>query len=452
METIKRLFPAALACLSFFFNISCASVRMGAMISDSLSAGDYARAGKLLDKGPAAYGKGNKLLYLLDKGYVLHAGGDYRGSIAAFEQAKQEYDALYSVSLSKEAATWLVNDYLAPYRGEDFERVLVNIFQAVNYCMLGDFSGALVEARQVDERLRLINSRYNQGEKNVYKEDAFARLLSGLLYETEKNGRGENDAYIAYAKAVQIYEEDYKTHYGLGVPLLLKQNFLAAAQWMGSREAMEAGVKFRGEDFLPLPEKAKKAEVILFNYNGRSPYKKETAVPVPLPDGYVLSLAFPSYERRPNQVKASSLRARSASGQLYAAESEPVEDICAIAEQNLDNRRVRVIAKMLVTAGGKYALEKAAERRIEETRGENTAIGFRILSSLYNIFSNRADLRCWQTLPAEIRAARLLLEPGVYDIFVETSEGGASRLGGIELGRFNLSPGEKKFLVVSTWE
>ena len=179
---------------------------------------------------------------------------------------------------------------------------------------------------------------------------------------------------------------------------------------------------------------------------------KETAVPVPLPDGYVLSLAFPSYERRPNQVKASSLCARSASGQLYAAESEPVEDICAIAEQNLDNRRVRVIAKMLVTAGGKYALEKAAERRIAETRGENTAIGFRILSSLYNIFSNRADLRCWQTLPAEIRAARLLLEPGVYDIFVETSDGGARRLGGIELGRFNLSAGEKKFLVVSTWE
>ncbi len=452
MKTIKRFFTAALACLPFFFNISCASVRMGSRISGSLSAGDYAGARALLDKGPAAYGGGNKLLYFLDRGYVLHVAGDYRGSIDAFEQAKKEYDALYTLSLSREAATWLVNDYLAPYRGEDFERVLVNVFQALNYCMLGEFPDALVESRQVDEQLRLINSRYNEGEKNVYKEDAFARLLSGMLYETEKNGRGDNDAYIAYAKAVRAYEEDYKTDYGTGVPLLLKQNFLAAAQWMGSREAMEAGIKFKGEDFISLPEKAKKAEVVLINYNGRAPYKRETAFPVPLPDGYVVSLAFPSYESRPGRVKASSLRARSVSGLVYAAESEPVEDIRAIAGQNLDNRRVRVIAKMLISSAGKYALEKAAERRIEETRGDNTALGFRILSSLYNVFSNRADLRCWQTLPAEIRAARLLLEPGVYDISVETSDGAARRLGGIELGRFNLSAGEKKFLAVSTWE
>lgn len=452
MNKLKRPCYAALTCLLLSLNMSCASVRMGARISDSLSSGDYAGARELLDKGPASYGSGNRLLYFLDKGCVLHAGGDYRGSIEAFEQAKREYEALYTQSLSREAATWVVNDYVAPYRGEDFERVLVNVFQALNYCMLGDFSGALVEARQVDEQLRLINGRYKAGQKNVYKEDAFARLLAGMLYETGRTRQAYNDAYISYSKSAQTYGEDYLSAYGLGAPRLLKENLLAAAAVMGPAETGDACSKYPGEDFLSLREKEKKAEVVLINYNGRAPYKTETAFPVPLPDGYVVSLAFPSYAGRPNLVKFSVLNARAVSGRVFSAATEPVEDIFAIAKQNLDNRRVRVIAKMLISSGGKYALEKAAERRIEENRGENTALGFRILSSLYNVFSNRADLRCWQTLPSEIRAARLLLDPGVYDISLETSDGRGRRLGVSELGRFTFSAGEKKFLTVNTWE
>ena len=452
MNKILRFLCAAVSCCLILLNISCASVRMGAKISDSLSSGDYARARELLDKGPASYGSGNRLLYFLDRGYVLHVSGDYRGSIAAFEQAKQEYDALYTRSLTKEAATWLVNDYLAPYRGEDFERVLINVFQSLNYCMLGDFNEALVEARQVDEQLRLINGRYQDGQKNVYKEDAFARLLAGMLYETEKNRQGYNDAFISYSKSAETYSAGYKRDYGLDVPGLLKQNLLAAGQLMGSREMQGSASNYGAVPFVPIPEKEKKAEVILINYNGRAPYKTELAFPVPLPDGYVVSLAFPGYERRPNLVKASVLSARGGSGPVFNAATEPVEDICGIAEQNLDNRRARVIAKMLISSAGKYVLEKAAERQIEENRGENTALGFKIVSSLFNIFSNRADLRSWQTLPAEIRAARLLLEPGVYDLSLQTSDGGARQLAVLELGRFTLSAGEKKFLVVNTWE
>jgi len=85
----------------------------------------------------------------------------------------------------------LSNDLTLPYEGEDFETVLINVVAALNYVLLNQWDDALVEARKVDHKLNVINDRYDK--KNVYKEDAFARYLSGILYE----GKGElNDAFI----------------------------------------------------------------------------------------------------------------------------------------------------------------------------------------------------------------------------------------------------------------
>ena len=60
--------------------------------------------------------------------------------------------------------------------------------------------------------------------------------------------------------------------------------------------------------------------------------------------------------------------------------------------------------------------------------------------SLYNVFSEQPDLRSWQTLPARIRVARLIVKPGAYEV----SAGSES------LGQVTLGAGEKKFFVVRT--
>ncbi|GAF99605.1 unnamed protein product, partial [marine sediment metagenome] len=83
---------------------------------------------------------------------------------------------------------------------------MVNLFMALNYVGMGNWEGALVEARKVDNKLSVINSKYEEEKKNVYKEDGFIRFLMGALYEAE----GEiNDAFISYRKAEEIYRSAY---------------------------------------------------------------------------------------------------------------------------------------------------------------------------------------------------------------------------------------------------
>ncbi|MCK5288245.1 MAG: hypothetical protein KAJ14_16645, partial [Candidatus Omnitrophica bacterium] len=98
---------------------------------------NYSKALQILNSKPNVYGKKNKLLYLLDKGYVLHLSERFNESVYTLANGKKVFDELYTKSLSNIASTWILNDYAAPYRGEDFESVLINIFQSLNYLMLG---------------------------------------------------------------------------------------------------------------------------------------------------------------------------------------------------------------------------------------------------------------------------------------------------------------------------
>lgn len=112
----------------FVFLSSCASPSgISTHVYNLASQKDYARARLFLEKNKANYGKNNILLYYLDKGMVLHLAGEHKESSLAFEQAKAEYERLYTKSASGIIASWLLNEYTAPYSGEDFERVLINV-------------------------------------------------------------------------------------------------------------------------------------------------------------------------------------------------------------------------------------------------------------------------------------------------------------------------------------
>src|SRR5207245_9403545 len=122
-----------------------------------------------------------------------YLAGRYAESNAQLARAEDRIDALYTVSLHLEAGAFLTNDTTLPYEGEDFEKVMINVIAALNYVSLDRLDDALVEVRKVDQKLNVFNDRNEK--KNVYKEDAFARYLSGILYEA----RGElNDALVAY--------------------------------------------------------------------------------------------------------------------------------------------------------------------------------------------------------------------------------------------------------------
>lgn len=430
---------------------SCASPSgISANISNLVARGEYARAKSFLEKNRKNYGKNNTLLYYLDEGMLLHLSGDHAQSNRSFEQAKREYEKLYTRSVVGIIGSWMFNDYAAPYSGEDFERVLINVFESLNYAMINDLQGALVEARDVNEKLRLINDRYGLDAKNAYREDAFARLLAGLLYEASLKPEGYNDAFISYARSAEIYESDYHRLYQVETPRILKENVLAAAQFMGKDQLEHMRARYGEIPFYSLVEKSKKAEIYLVQYNGPAPTKSEFVMPIPLPDGNIVTLPLVQYDRRYPEIRYSQLTAISAQDQAIEARTELVENINAIAAKVLESKRARIIAKAVVTSAGKYVLEKALQQQINKKFGTTAEMNAILLSSLFNIYTNRPDLRSWQTLPSEIRLARLLVEPGEYSLSIAHFDFQDHLIKKDFLPKVNLGAGDKKFFVVRT--
>ncbi|MCG2711023.1 MAG: hypothetical protein L6416_01645, partial [Candidatus Omnitrophica bacterium] len=291
----NKMFIRAIELLSLvFLTTSCASFpKSQPQIEALLISNNYEQALQILTQGKNAYGTNNELLYLLDKGFLEHLNSDYSQSIETLAKAQMKFDELYTESIGKIAATWVFNDYSAAYHGEDFEHVFINVFQALNYIMLGKYEDAIVEARDVDSKLNAINTQYKADQKNVYKEDAFIRMLMGILYEAGNSREDINDAYISYAKAAEIYEEDYNKNYGLTAPEILKENILTTAREMGRREFNKAKENYADTQLITLQEKRKTSEVYLIHYNGISPVKIEDSVTIPTLEGNIVKVAFP---------------------------------------------------------------------------------------------------------------------------------------------------------------
>ncbi len=445
-------FMAGAAAGSILILSSCSSLppSVQPQVNGLVVANRLDRALHVLENQPQAYGAQNELLYILDRGMVLHLAGRYKESIAAFEQAKRKIDQLYTQSISKLAGSWVVNDYTVPYRGEDYEHVLVNVFQALNFAALGEYEEALVEARDVDAKLYLINRQYPEGQKNVYREDAFVRFLMGILYELTGDARDLNDADVSYRQALQIYERDYGPNYQVAVPLILKENLLSVSQRFDPAAFRQYRGRFPDAHFFSLEDKQKNAEVYLVQYNGLGPLKIQNTFPVVLPDGYAVKLAFPRFSERVVETASSRLLAQSDNGPGVSAPSELGEDIQAIAQKNLDNRRLRIYAKAALRPAAKYFLEKSQEGRVRDQWGETGTYVYRGLAGIYNVYSEQADLRTWQTLPAQIRLSRLILKPGDYALRVETVDASGRSVETIDLGRAALQAGQKRFYLIRT--
>lgn len=430
----------------FVFLTSCAPVSppmIQPQINHLVLSGNYHYAKSILEDNRMGYGKRNQMLYLLDAGMVAHLSGDYQKSIHYFEEAKRTYDKLFTVSLSNQASTWLINDKRAFYRGEDFERVMINIVQAINFVMLDNIEEALVEARDVDQQLKLINQQYKEGQKNKHAEDAFARLFMGVLYEAEGSRENLDDAYISYKKSLAVYENEFYQGADVEVPRILKENLLALSQVVAPEEFDRWRQRFPGIDYLSIEDKRKKGEIFIIIYDGVLPLKQSTVLPIPLPNGLVGKLSFPGYEKSSPLSTTEGLKLTDQQHQTaFEADVELLEDISYLAQSSLNDRKGRVIAKSALRNLAKFALEETQEDIIYDKWGEDSATAFRYIASLYNIASEEPDLRSWQTLPAQIKMSRMVVEPGEYELNYQNKA----------IGTLNVSAGQKQFFILRVAE
>ena len=420
------------------------------------------------------YGEKNALIYWLDKGIVLHYAGKYEESISAFEKAEKLADELYTKSITEEASTFLISDNERSYTGEDFEKVFINVFQSLNYLLLGKYEDALVEARKVDHKLKTLQVDY--GGKNVYKEDAFMRYLTGLLYESQNEF---NDAFVSYRKSIEEYETNKKI-YTFEIPQDLLLRSLKVAKKLGFKEEFdEISSKYKlSYTYRDYKIDNTDGEATIFCYLGFAPYKIDHYIEVTFGEGwmYVGSIqvagdaqrdvqkarriarairseeqflvSFPKFVPSNNKVKYTVVNVYDEkNNKVVSQKTYLAEDIETIAIKNLEDRIAKIRIKAIARAAIKYALSREITAKLTEKSDDTTRWLVKKMVQTAAAATEQADKRSWRTLPKEIQMANLQLKPGVYNFELLFYDKDNNLLQTKNYSNIKINPGKKTFLI-----
>lgn len=431
---------------------SCASYRQqSADYYANLEQGDYARAEKALDKNRLLKKKRNRLLLLLEKGKLAHVQGKWEESNRYFNQAdnmmESDRNTFGDVALSN-----LLNPMMKHYRAEDFEKYLVHYYKALNYLQLNNREEALVEARRIT--LRTYMQEDKTDNKNRYKEDAFSFSLQGMIYEVAND---INNAFIAYRNAVDLYLESNGKHYGTSLPQQLKKDLLRTAALNGFSDQVERYEQLLGLSWQP-PSNSEGGELVIFWENGSAPVKVQedfffslakgaggslffsdsrgmyNHIPfdigtypyrdnISLTDLRGFRVALPRYESKPSSYSHAVVKLGDKSFVF-----EKAEDINTLAISTLNERMLRELTQTLTrmaikklseaalrnagSSGSNNNANKSDAEKKKDKKKENQREALAMGLQLFNLATEKADTRNWQSLPQTIYYTRVPLQKG----------------------------------------
>jgi len=354
---------------------------------------------------------GSEFLSGAEGGTVALTAGRWEEARALFQRAADaardiEGRALAGPERLGEAlASWALNDTARTYEGEGFERVYVHCGLAMCYLAAGKLDDVYVEARLANQLLESEEELY----ETQYAAGGWGHLLSAVTYELIGD---KDDAYIDYQRMV---EKDVGT-------ALAGRALVRLAKELGRQDELATWE----ERFGPETDRpAGAASVVVLGAVGLGPYKVESSLTLPLPDGF-FKMAVPGYQERPQPVTALQLLA-DASG--AGVQTDVVESVSKVAYENLQDRLAWIAAKSIARGVLKRELTKKLDEEYDEAG--------RIVGDLFTFLSERADLRAWLTLPDSYQAARLFVPPGTHAFTLE-AVGGES----VALGAYQLEPGE----------
>ena len=377
-----------------------------------------------------------QLLYMMECGLMLHAAADYKNSNNVFLAAAKLADKI-TTSISKQAASLLLNETKTNYKGEDFERVLIHMYLGINFLMLNEADEARVEFKKVNELLRDIN--VTTGKR--YKQNLMAKYLTAIAFEIiADKDNDENDREFAYIEYKQIYKLSPKFP-------LVHRDLLRLSKKLGDTEDYNQWKKkFRKGERIPKDA----GELLVIYQAGRGAIKasrgkllsdrsmkvsiNNSLRSIPLKAGVTvagvlvaLKIAenpIPKFRKRSNRIKYLQI---SINGQ-DVDRTYILENIEKTAIHNMedDYKRlyVKVAAGIAIKGAASVAAGLTAQRIAKQSKkagGVAGLIGAAVGAGTGVALASqiKPDLRCWHTLPANLQIGRIFLPAGKYNINVK---------------------------------
>ena len=352
----------------------------------------------------------DQLVYLFDYGMAAQIAGKYEESNRALLLADQLSEVKDYHSLSRISGSLLLNEGMVQYKGEDYEKVILNAILALNFLMLNDHDAALVETRKLNQKLY----KYKFEAKKDYEQNPFAYYLAAMIWESDRKW---DDAYIDYKKTYEL-NPDFA---------YLKEDLIRLAQLSNREDELK---KWRKSfpDIKVKSEWKDKAygEIVFIFQQGWSPQKR--------PD--------PASPRMPRLFPLHSLTQQA----LISLEGGPEEKTRTI--YSLEATALKTLGDQYAALAAKRVAGIAAKAVMaDQIRQKNSALGD--LAWIGMNLMDRADTRQWSTLPETFQVARLWVKAGNYKVKLAglTSSGVNSGEAHAPI-EVIVKPGQKSFL---TW-
>lgn len=332
---------------------------------------------------------GDQLAYTLEYALAGQLAGNYKESNLAFHKADNLSEVKDYISLSDEAASLVFSESMVAYKGDDFEKMMINVFSAMNYAALENYESALVEIRRLNEKL----NNYRQKAGRDYSDNPFAYYLSAVMWEKQKQF---DDACIDYKKVSKDFP-----NLSFLVDDLLYCSY-KSGNWTALRDYKKKfGIKSYGRS--DVKKKEAKGEVLVIIHQGPGPVK-------------VPNLAWhrvPSFRSR--LTNTNSVRVGYSIDQKHESqESVELVSLEKLAIDSLKKQYAKLIAKRIA---GKIAKDQIRQQIKKEDEGAA------LIAQIIMDVTDQADLRQWSSLPKALQVVRLSLPEGSHKLHFSKLDG-----------------------------
>ena len=442
------------------FSVSCSANYIDVIkeVESNLYSQNYDKAIPIIRELVKEADSKDKLLYLMEAGVVLHSKGDYSASNKAFREADQIAETI-NVSITKSAASFLLSDNESNFIGENFERVMIKMYIALNYLCMGELENAKRYFQKLEFDLK--DMKHSDA---TYKQILLARYLDAIVSE---NLGKYNDARVQYKNLLEL-DPNRRDILAERYSLAYKENDL------NDMTKFSEG-KFALPSFNSSLSRAELSpemgELIIINEAGKTAVKESrgrllddqafylalrSSIEVAIRSGSYQGLSIagvlaligsaenpiPVYKMREIE---SAIEFNILINSKNITKMNKYTDYSDIAVKNYNENYNSILAKnvasistkIVIAAVASYAAGQAVASRNDNNQLLGSAVSFVSgMATGYAIASTlKPDLRCWRTMPSNFQAKRIYLVPGDYEITIKSNSKNFTKNVKVEKGK-----------------
>lgn len=356
------------------------------------------------------------LLWALNGGALARQCGDFSLSNHYFDLAeiifKQHEQALEISSLGQSLNSILINNNVNDYQGENYEKIMMNVYKGLNFMSLGDTDNARIEFNRVLDRQRRAAEFFEKEIENAYQnyhQSQYSSKVIGSIDSDEhpSNYRGQLTPQVVYPNFINPFatyisglffylEQDYDKAYSL---------FQQTAEMLPNNQYIQGDVALAGDEQL-----RHQSFVWLIYEDGQGMIKN------------AFTYHFPSYLFTSNVITSTisvpTIYQRSSAYPYLSIDqnkTEVITDMDSIIQQEFNKKMPTILTEAMLNMLAKSAIQYTLETELEQFGGKYW--GF-----LYQLSTSRADIRQWRAIPKNFQIARVPLNDKKIDIYTPNGQ------------------------------